>query len=108
GRREARKFGRTWRARQLTQSVKSRTTWLIEKSLIAVKRPRMAIATTTTTVESRSSVLVGHEAFWSSSTISPRKMRVLRNGFFILEFGRRGGTRTPNRRFWRPLLYQLS
>src|SRR5271165_3858720 len=23
-------------------------------------------------------------------------------------FGRAGGTRTPNRRFWRPLLYQLS
>lgn len=27
--------------------------------------------------------------------------------FHGLEFGRRGGTRTPNRRFWRPLLYQL-
>src|SRR5687768_2672457 len=28
--------------------------------------------------------------------------------FHERNFGRRGGTRTPNRRFWRPLLYQLS
>src|SRR3954468_18194848 len=74
-----------------------------------VKMPRMTAATTTTMVESRNSVFVGQVAFWSSPTISPRKMRVLRNGFFILESaGRRGGNRTPNQRFWRPLLYQLS
>ena len=32
------------------------------------------------------------------------------NGFFILLtfFGRSGGNRTPNLRFWRPALYQLS
>src|SRR5436190_12103719 len=35
-------------------------------------------------------------------------MRTLLNGFFMLKFGRRGGNRTPNQRFWRPLLYQLS
>src|SRR4051812_13876176 len=75
---------------------------------MAVKVPRMIAATMTTTVESRSSALVGQAHFWSSSIISPRKMRVLRNGFFMNKFGRRGGTRTPNRRFWRPLLYQLS
>ena len=28
--------------------------------------------------------------------------------FHELKFGRRGGNRTPNQRFWRPLLYQLS
>ena len=37
----------------------------------------------TTKVESRSSVRVGQVAFWSSPTISPRKMRVLLNGFFM-------------------------
>jgi hypothetical protein len=26
----------------------------------------------------------------------------------FLKYGRPGGTRTPNLRFWRPLLYQLS
>jgi len=73
-----------------------------------VKRPKMIAATTTMIVESRSSDLVGQVAFCSSPTISPMKIRVLRNGFFILESGRRGGNRTPNQRFWRPLLYQLS
>lgn len=48
-----------------------------------VKIPNITQATITTTVESRSSVQVGHEAFLSSSTISPKKMRVLRKGFFI-------------------------
>ncbi len=48
-----------------------------------VKTPRITQATMTITVESRSSVQVGHEAFLSSSTISPKKMRVLRKGFFI-------------------------
>lgn len=50
-----------------------------------VKMPRMTQATMTTTVESRSSVQVGHEAFFSSSINSPEKMRALRNGFFIKE-----------------------
>src|SRR4051812_24744296 len=48
-----------------------------------VKAPRITAAATTTMVESRSSALVGQVAFWSSPTISPRKMRVLRNGFFM-------------------------
>src|SRR5580693_4221816 len=75
-----------------------------------VKRPRMADATITTMVESRSSVRVGQVAFFNSPIISPKKMRVPWNGFFIAlgTGGRGGGTRTPNRRFWRPLLYQLS
>src|SRR5579883_2716725 len=76
-----------------------------------VKSPSSSEATITTTVESRSSLRVGHDAFFSSSMISMKKMRVLWNGFFMglaEETGRGGGTRTPNRRFWRPLLYQLS
>ena len=48
-----------------------------------VKSPSSKHAINTTTVESRNSVQVGHEAFLSSSTISPKKIRVLRNGFFI-------------------------
>ena len=37
----------------------------------------------TTTVESRSSVRVGQEAFFNSPTISPVKIRMLLNGFFM-------------------------
>jgi len=48
-----------------------------------VKTPNKTPAKTTTIVESRNSVRVGQEAFWSSPTISPKKMRVLRNGFFM-------------------------
>src|SRR5450432_1111739 len=79
-----------------------------------VKSPRRKEARMTTIVESRSSTLVGQLAFMSSLTISPTKMRVLWNGFFMdaavgtFGSGRGGGNRTPNQRFWRPLLYQLS
>src|SRR6266404_6027044 len=78
----------------------------------------------TTRVESTSSLYLripfsfgshGQEAFWSSTLTSLKK-------FFVLAITARcrfsncrscgqitpGGTRTPNRRFWRPLLYQLS
>ena len=48
-----------------------------------VKAPRMSEATMTMIVESRSSVMVGHVAFLSSSTISMAKMRTVVNGFFI-------------------------
>src|ERR1700689_707131 len=48
-----------------------------------VKRPRSRLAMITTIVESRSSVRVGQLAFWSSPIISPTKMRVLWNGFFM-------------------------
>ena len=43
----------------------------------------MTAATITTMVESRSSGHVGQDAFFSSSTISPKNMRMLRKGFFI-------------------------
>src|SRR3954464_13584031 len=73
-----------------------------------VKTPRMTAATMTTIVESRSSVRVGIEVFRSSSNISVKNVRALLNGLRIGESGRGGGNRTPNQRFWRPLLYQLS
>ena len=50
-----------------------------------VKSPRISDATRTTTVESRNSDFVGQVHFFNSSIISPKKIRVLRNGFFILE-----------------------
>src|SRR3954466_10312188 len=81
------------------------------KSLMLVNRPSRRQATTTTIVESFSSVLVGQLAFCSSPTSSLAKMRTLRKGLAIFcsgEGGRGGGNRTPNQRFWRPLLYQLS
>src|SRR6187455_258434 len=49
----------------------------------------------------------GHDAFPSSARTSPKKFFV----FVIMgtfQKTRAGGTRTPNRRFWRPMLYQLS
>ena len=48
-----------------------------------VNKPSSSEATMTMSVESRSSVMVGQVAFFSSSIISLTKMRVLWNGFFI-------------------------
>src|SRR5450432_4855538 len=76
-----------------------------------VKRPSSTQARITTMVESLSSLAVGQLAFFNSPTISVAKIRTLRKGFamcFLGESGRGGGNRTPNQRFWRPLLYQLS
>src|ERR1043165_4831219 len=73
----------------------------------------------TTMVESTSSLYrrkpfsfgsQGHEHFCSSTFTSLKKFLTLviiaslRDSFSHTP----GGTRTPNRRFWRPLLYQLS
>src|SRR4051794_1744267 len=77
-----------------------------------VKSPSRRQATITTIVESLSSVRVGQLAFCSSPMSSLKKRRAERNGLAMGESGeeggRRGGNRTPNQRFWRPLLYQLS
>ena len=48
-----------------------------------VKSPSSRDAAMTTIVESRNSVRVGQLAFLSSSIISTKKMRVLRNGLFM-------------------------
>ena len=71
------------------------------------------VSTITTIVESLSSDLVGQLAFCNSPTSSLAKMRMVRKGLAMKNgegsgSGRRGGNRTPNQRFWRPLLYQLS
>src|SRR5205814_1788197 len=89
---------------------------MITKSKAATKPPSSSIAMITTNVESVSSLnrrmplsfdSQGHDAFPSSARTSPKKFFV----FVIMrtfQKTRSGGTRTPNRRFWRPLLYQLS
>ena len=41
-----------------------------EKSDNAMKEPKIAVASKTTTVESRSSILLGQEAFFSSVMVS--------------------------------------
>ena len=73
----------------------------------------MTMPTITTMVDSTSSFRSGHEDLRSSATVSFHRTRIAVNGFFILRVsyrrnGGRRGTRTPNLRFWRPLLYQLS
>src|SRR5437763_145888 len=78
-----------------------------------------SMAMTTMEVESVSSLYFfapfsfgsqGQEAFWSSLLTSLMKFLVLANIQMRErnETGTAGGNRTPNRRFWRPLLYQLS
>src|SRR5690625_1430605 len=48
-----------------------------------MKAPKIRTATMTTMVEFFSSVAVGHVAFFNSAIVSPVKIRMLRNGFFI-------------------------
>ena len=57
-------------------------------------------------VPSRTSFLVGHVTLKASCLTDWINF----NGLiiFLLTFGRSGGNRTPNLRFWRPALYQLS
>src|SRR5687767_9142127 len=99
------------------------------KSQNATHAPSNTTATMTTTVESKSSLNFlkpfslgshGHEVFLSSRPTSPKNLRDFPN--MIAEFsggegwkdwrrwrsGTPGGNRTPNQRFWRPLLYRLS
>ena len=45
--------------------------------------PSRTTATNTTTVDSLSSRRVGQVAFFNSRMVSPQKIRILRNGFFI-------------------------
>ncbi len=69
-------------------------------------------ATSTIMVESRSSSFVGHVTLFISLYTSEKKVII----FSFIELYQYnevkcctcGGTRTPNQRFWRPLLYQLS
>jgi hypothetical protein len=85
---------------------------LIKISDIKIKTPNIAIVTTTITVDSRNSALEGRVHLANSSQTSRKKPRIFAYQFLIsilpICSGTAGGTRTPNRRFWRPLLYQLS
>src|SRR6476660_9427235 len=75
----------------------------------------MKQATTTTTVVPMTSFLPGQLTFFISTHTSRKKSRVVghhsRIGFILFplarSYGRGGGIRTPNLRFWRPPLYQL-
>src|SRR6266702_3806670 len=75
----------------------------------------MKQATTTTTVVPMTSFFPGQLTFLISTQTSRKKSRVVghhsRIGFIPLSlarsYGRGGGIRTPNLRFWRPPLYQL-
>ena len=53
-----------------TKEVSNSTPFINEKSAKAINEPKIAVATSTTTVESRSSVRSGQEAFLSSVTVS--------------------------------------
>ena len=47
-------------------------------------------------------------AFFSRFSSAEHTFKYILCHFFFLIYGRGEGTRTPNRRFWKPELYQLS
>ena len=49
-----------------------------------IKAPSNTTATNTTTVDSLSSRSVGQLAFFNSVKVSPQKILMLRNGFFMI------------------------
>src|ERR1017187_725552 len=55
-------------------------------SASATNTPRINTVTITTSVESISSLRVGHDDFFNSATTSARKSRILRNGLVMLLF----------------------
>ena len=89
---------------------------MFTKSHTPTKAPRMRTETITTTEEPKSSLRVGHEHFNSSTLTSLKKVfkfPMLSTSLFIVPssyqiVGRSEGTRTPNSRFWKPVLYQLN
>ena len=50
--------------------VSSLTPFMSEKSVTAIKVPKITVAMSTTKVESRNSVLLGQDAFFSSTIVS--------------------------------------
>ena len=89
------------------------------RSHMPINIDRIAKDTNTTMVEPINSSRVGQETLDISNlmslkkfvTLFPIKHYLLRKPGWsepgAWQFGRPGGTRTPNTRFWRPLLYQL-
>lgn len=53
-----------------THEVSNSTPFISEKSASAINEPKIAVATSTTIVESRNSVRLGQDAFLSSMTVS--------------------------------------
>src|ERR1700674_2545276 len=80
------------------------------------KTAKTKLVIRTTTVVATPSALDGKETFRISRRVSARKSLMFLNQSFISassphlesgEIGRPGGIRTPNPRFWRPMLYQF-
>src|SRR5512136_2714074 len=84
------------------------------RSQMYKKIPKTKDAAMTTTVVATTSSRAGHVTFLVSTTTSRRNVlsrchQFIRRASLALGVsGRPGGTRTPNHRFWRPGLYQLS
>src|SRR5574341_709529 len=74
-------------------------------------RAQMSTVMITTQVEPMTSFFVGKTTFFSSSLTSSKNSAIFLNmrhaSFCTREYGRPGGTRTPNGRIWSPELYQL-
>jgi len=95
---------------------------LISRSTRYIPSPNPKVAPITIFVHKTRSCLVVQETFFNSSLISKKKFHFFvflpvsvtklttlfaTMNLFVLT-GECGGTRTPDRRLWRPLLYQLS
>src|SRR5215213_1422318 len=83
------------------------------RSKMAMYAPTTPLTTNTSTVRLRVCSRVGQVTFFNSEYASSVKRLRRRNGFTwdlprLMGSGRRDRTRTCNRRFWRPVLYQLS
>src|SRR5579862_203904 len=85
-------------------------------SAIQRKIAKTVLVTSTTTVVATTSSRDGKDTFRISRRVSPRKSLVVLIHPFMSaacprlesgEIGRPGGIRTPNPRFWRPMLYQF-
>src|SRR5580700_3318204 len=81
------------------------------------KTAKTKLVISTTTVVATTSSREGKETFRISRRVSARKSLIFLNQSFMSasyprrlesgEIGRPGGIRTPNPRFWRPMLYQF-
>ena len=78
------------------------------KSETPINADRMNMVIKTTSVEPLNSSIVGQVIFFHSPPTSRKKLATLFIASLIIYTNLRpGGTRTPNKRFWRPPLYQL-
>jgi hypothetical protein len=98
-------------ARPLNQMIAS-SSMLRKRSVMKTSIAKMSERIRTNRVDSISSARVGQVTFPISVLTSERYVKSLfimtPSCVYLARFGRSGGTRTPNTRFWRPVLYQLS